>query len=126
MAFLPHHYYSAEPLSNLTTQYSVLTTQYSLLPTHYSNLTTNITFLSPRGEMRLMSGNDFAFRYPTAGMLPFFPAPKEWKQGYSAQRMTELVKDYVQKGSFGADTYWGGKGLTKMMHYMPFAMQLGD
>lgn len=26
MAFLPHHYYSAEPLSNLPTQYSVLTT----------------------------------------------------------------------------------------------------
>lgn len=126
MAFLPHHYYSAEPLSNLPTQYSVLTTPSPFPSGEGRGEALLPTFLSPRGEMRLMSGNDFAFRYPTAGMLPFFPAPKEWKQGYSAQRMTELVKDYVQKGSFGADTYWGGKGLTQMMHYMTFAMQMGD
>ena len=116
MAFLPHHYYSEEPLSP-STQTNITSTNNQYLQASY---------LSPRGKMRLMKGNHFAFRYPTAGMLPFFPAPREWKDGYSSQRMSQLVTDYVQKGSFGADTYWGGKGLTQMMHYMTFALQMGD
>ena len=40
--------------------------------------------------------------------------------------MTELNADYAKRGSFGGDTYWGGKGLTQMAHYMTFALQMGD
>ncbi|MBO4665591.1 MAG: discoidin domain-containing protein, partial [Paludibacteraceae bacterium] len=104
MGFLPHHYYETTfsfPLSSL----------------HY---------LTPRGQMRLAEGNDFTFTYRVHAMLPFFPAPLEWKEGFSTARMQELMADYAQKGSFGADTYWGGKGLTQMMHYMTFALQTGD
>ena len=101
------------------------------LPHHYYGTTFNFTlstfnYLSPRGELRLAEGNDFTFTYPVHSMLPFFPAPLEWKEGFSMPRMKALMADYAERGTFGADTYWGGKGLTQMMHYMTFALQTGD
>lgn len=105
MAFLPHHWYSEE----------------SSLSGSGGN-----TFMSPRGTMFLAEGNDFYFTYAIHSFLPFFPAPLEWKDGFSKQRMAELNEDYAKRGSFGGDTYWGGKGLTQMAHYMTFALQMGD
>ena len=110
MAFLPHHYYSSEDMNDPTANAQML----------------NAVYLSPRGQMRLAEGNDFAFVYPVSGFLPFFPAPREWKEGFSRDRMLALESDYAARGTFGADTYWGGKGLTQMMHYMTFALQMGD
>ena len=104
MAFLPHHYYDTSFDFQLSTA----------------------TYLSPRGTMKVAEGNDFVFSYPVHSMLPFFPAPLVWKKDFSAARMHELNSDYAQKGSFGGDTYWGGKGLTQMAHYMTFALQMGD
>ncbi len=103
MGFLPHHYYS----------------NHQLPFTHYQ-------YLTPRGQMRLAQGNDFAFTYPVHSFLPYFPMPMEWKDDFSATRMAELNADYAKRGSFGGDTYWGGKGLTQMAHYMTFALQMGD
>ncbi len=105
MAFLPHHYY--EP--------SVI--DFQLSDSHY---------LSPRGQMRLAEGNDFSISYPVHSFLPYFPAPLEWNEEFSATRMAELNADYSKRGTFGGDTYWGGKGLTQMAHYMTFALQMGD
>jgi len=103
MGFLPHHYYASF--------------NFQLSTFHY---------LTPRGQMRLAEGNDFTFTYPVHGFLPYFPAPMDWKDDFSATRMTELNADYAKRGSFGGDTYWGGKGLTQMAHYMTFALQMGD
>ena len=111
MAFLPHHYYSHEGLNDQPANAQMVNTP---------------TYMSPRGEMRLAEGNNFAFVYPIDGFLPFFPAPQEWKEGFSRTRMLALESDYAARGTFGADTYWGGKGLTQMMHYMTFALQMGD
>ena len=111
MAFLPHHYYSHEGLNDQMVN---------------DQMVNDLTYMSPRGEMRLAEGNNFAFVYPIDGFLPFFPAPQEWKEGFSRTRMLALESDYAARGSFGADTYWGGKGLTQMMHYMTFALQMGD
>ena len=108
MGFLPHHYYSEEGLG--------VPSLPMLQP----------TYQTPRGQMRLAEGNDFTFTYPVHGFLPYFPAPMEWKEDFSATRMTELNADYAKRGSFGGDTYWGGKGLTQMAHYMTFALQMGD
>ena len=102
MGFLPHHYYSNHQL-----------------------LITNYQYLTPRGQMKLAEGNDFTFTYPVHSFLPYFPAPMEWQDDFSA-RMAELNSDYAKRGSFGGDTYWGGKGLTQMAHYMTFALQMGD
>ena len=101
------------------------------LPHHYYNTHTDIafapaTYATPRGEMRLAQGNDFTIDYPVHGMLPFFPIPYDTLQGYDPELMRTLCAEYAQAGSFGADTYWGGKGLTQMAHYMTTAYQLGD
>jgi len=101
------------------------------LPHHYYNTHTDIafapaTYATPRGEMRLALGNDFTIDYPVHGMLPFFPIPYDTLQGYDPELMRTLCAEYALAGSFGADTYWGGKGLTQMAHYMTTAYQLGD
>lgn len=113
IGFLPHHYYNAATADwfiNSNVPYTELSS----------------TYLSPRGTMRLYAGNRFTFNYTVHGMLPFFPQPLEWAEGYSADRMQALNADYAARGTFGGDTYWGGKGLTQMMHYMTFALQTGD
>lgn len=101
------------------------------LPHHYYDTHTDIafaaaTYATPRGEMRLAQGNDFIIDYPVYGMLPFFPVPYDTLQGYDPALMRTLCAEYALAGSFGADTYWGGKGLTQMAHYMTTAYQLGD
>ena len=124
--------------SSLTTTFSVRTQEGKInvlmgfLPHHYYDQSSPLHggieggFMSPRGEMRLYEGNDFTFTYPVHSFLPFFPAPAEWDESFSAERMAALNADYAKRGSFGGDTYWGGKGLTQMMHYMTFALQMGD
>lgn len=102
--FLPHHYYETQP--------------------HFSFFSP--TYATPRGTMRLAQGNDFTIDYPVHGMLPFFPVPYDTLQGYDPALMRTLCAEYASAGSFGADTYWGGKGLTQMAHYMTTAYQLGD
>ena len=104
MGFLPHHYYSSSETASIN----------------------GPMYMTPRGTMRLTTGNDFTFTYPVHSFLPFFPKPMEWKEDFSASRMAELNADYAKRGTFGGDTYWGGKGLTQMAHYMTFALQMGD
>ena len=118
LGFLPHHYHSLEYSKNN----NVTDSDVKFL----TGGSGYVSYLTPRGEMRIAAGNDFCFRYTTHGILPFFPAPFEWAEGFSKTIMQSLNADYVQRGSFGADTYWGGKGLIQMMHYMTFAMQMGD
>lgn len=108
MGFLPHHYYSDEYMG------------YPVLPVAQP------TYMTPRGEMRVWESKDVTFTYPVHSFLPYFPAPMEWNEEFSSTRMTELNADYAKRGSFGGDTYWGGKGLTQMAHYMTFALQMGD
>ena len=124
--------------SSLTTTFSVWTQEgktnvlMGFLPHHYYSETNCLqgaggnTYLTPRGSMHLTSGNDFDFTYRVHSFLPYFPAPLEWKDDFSATRMAELNSDYAKRGTFGGDTYWGGKGLTQMAHYMTFALQMGD
>ena len=102
--FLPHHYYD----------------------TQMDFAFTGATYATPRGQMRMAQGQQFAITYDVHTMLPFFVLPPEDLAGYSKTRMQALCEQYAQMGSFGADTYWGGKGLTQMMHYMTAALQLGD
>ena len=36
-----------------------------------------------------------------------------------------MLQRYADTGTFGDDTYWGGKGLTQMALYMTFAREMG-
>lgn len=105
------------------------------MPHHYKSYsTTNIAFLdysyaTPRGKMRLAAGRDFTTAYRFSGMLPWFAAPKEMDglaNPYNRGRMKQMLSDYAAKGSFGADTYWGGKGLIQMALNMTFAKEMGE
>lgn len=83
-------------------------------------------YLTPRGTLRLATAADgkFSYAYRFSGMLPYYAAP-EAHEGYDPELMRELIGEYAAGGSFGDDTYWGGKGLTQMALNMTFAKQTG-
>lgn len=84
-------------------------------------------FMTPRGTMKLAASDagDFAYSYQFSGMLPAYAAPVEG-EGFSRDVLDKLMSDYAAKGSFGGDTYWGGKGLVQMALNMSFARQSGN
>ncbi len=90
------------------------------------------SYLSPRGRLKIAtpsSDNIYTFSYRFSGMLPYYAAPKENNaeaNPYIKDRMTDLMTKYAKNGTFGNDTYWGGKGLTQMALNMTFAHEMGD
>lgn len=92
------------------------------------NYTPN-SYLTPRGELRIATSDNgrFAYAYRFAGMLPYYAAPQSLlSTGYRPEVMHMLIERYADGGSFGDDTYWGGKGLTQMALNMTFAKETGD
>lgn len=104
------------------------------IPHHYKNSAINFGFtgleyLTPRGKMKMAIGNTFDITYKFNGMLPFLANPltdDDLKNPYQKERMKQMISDYANKGGFGADTYWGGKGLIQMAMYMTFANEMGE
>lgn len=104
------------------------------IPHHYKRSTMSFsfmpqTYLTPRGTMKMAAGHSFEIDYDYNGILPFYPEPQAnaaLANPYQRDRMVELIADYASKGTFGGDTYWGGKGLTQMAHYMCFAYEMGE
>ncbi len=105
------------------------------LPHAYKNTTRTFAFdgheyLTPRGTLKLSASDDtgvshtFRFAYRFDGMMPYYATPKD--DSYSPERMKALIDNYAANGNFGADTYWGGKGLTQMALNMTFAKQTGN
>ena len=99
----------------------------STLPTAVNGL----SYETPRGEMKMYSDASGRFAYDCAfsGMLPYYAAPEENpddEAGYSAEIMETLMRTYADKGTFGKDTYWGGKGLIQMALNMTFARESGN
>lgn len=88
-------------------------------------------FETPRGRMKLATAANgtFSYAYRFSGMLPGYGAPAEGnteENAYSSEVMDALMRDYAERGSFGGDTYWGGKGLVQMAMNMCFAKQTGN
>lgn len=104
------------------------------IPHHYKNAYPDFSFTgyeydTPRGRMKMATGNTFGISYDFRGIIPYWSMPEEnasLKNPYSKQRMEEMIEQYANKGGFGADTYWGGKGLVQMALYMSFAHELGN
>ncbi len=87
------------------------------------------TYLCPRGTMKMTAGSSFSYAYRFTGMLPYYAAPAEDKalaNPYRPEVMQKLIDDYAAAGTFGADTYWGGKGLVQMALNMTFAKETGN
>ena len=93
---------------------------------------TGISYLTPRGQMRMAepsADNTFRFSMRFPGIMPHYAAPDEGDDTahpYSQPRMDSLMKAYASEGAFGADTYWGGKGLIQMAMNMTFALETGN
>lgn len=89
------------------------------------------SYRTPRGEMKLAEADNgtFAYSYQFSGMLPAYAAPhtdNSAVNGFDQSIMNQLMQSYAEEGSFGGDTYWGGKGLTQMALNMSFAKQTGN
>ena len=88
-----------------------------------------LVWQTPRGKQRVAAGNALSVVYDFPGMLPYWAAPVGGtrKAGhYDKSLLKELLSDYAARGSFGGDTYWGGKGLLQMAFAMMGARELGD
>lgn len=81
-------------------------------------------YLTPRGSMRLAAGNTFSYSRRFPGILPHYAAPAN--AGFNPAILSDLTTRYASGGTFGADTYWGGKGLVQMALNMTFALEAGD
>ena len=90
---------------------------------------TGATYKTPHGLLKMAAGNDFEVDYKFYGMLPYWALPDandSDKNPYDKAKMLEMLKRYADMGTFGADTYWGGKGLTQMALYMMMAREMGE
>ena len=90
-----------------------------------------LVWQTPRGKQRVAVGNALTIVYDFPGMLPCWAAPRNGKRAtgkgvYNASLFCELLADYAARGSFGGDTYWGGKGLLQMAFAMMAAREIGD
>lgn len=102
------------------------------IPHHYRTTTNSLAFtgheyLTPRGKLKLASGNVFTVDFPFRGVLPNLPAPKALglTNDYDPARMKLYMQLYATKKGYGAETYFGGKDLTQFGQYMNFAWELG-
>lgn len=105
------------------------------IPHAYKNALSTPDFLStqyltPRGKLKMAApnaGNIYTFSYRFSGMTPFMPAPDATADSsFRPERLSQLMQQYAEEGSFGADTYWGGKGLVQMALNMMFAKEAGN
>ncbi len=105
------------------------------LPHHYRDTGnapafsfTNIEYATPHGSLRIAEGNSLAVDYNFYGMLPYYAMPNntDGENPFLPERMLQMLAAYADTGTFGNDTYWGGKGLTQMALYMMFAREMGN
>lgn len=92
---------------------------------------TGTEYLTPRGKLRMgvQSGNSFVYSRRFSGMLPHYAPPAAnvaSDPNYRSSRLDSLITSYADRGTFGADTYWGGKGLEQMALNMTFALETGN
>ena len=88
-----------------------------------------IEYATPHGKLKMAEGASLQIDYKFYGMLPYYAVPNDvdrTQNPYDVAKMQEMLKSYADKGTFGADTYWGGKGLTQMALNMMFAREMGQ
>ena len=93
-----------------------------------------LAWKTPRGMQRAAAGNALSIDYAFPGMLPTWAAPgaaarcAPYREAppFDAALFRDLVADYAARGTFGGDTYWGGKGLLQMAFAMMAARETGD
>ncbi|GAB5521958.1 MAG: hypothetical protein RhofKO_42090 [Rhodothermales bacterium] len=88
---------------------------------HTSDALTNLTYASPRGEMRLLEGNTFATDLRFDGVLPIFPD----RGDYSESQLRRLVRQVRGETLQPTDTYNSGKAMGRFTRLVHISDQLG-
>jgi endoglucanase Acf2/regulation of enolase protein 1 (concanavalin A-like superfamily) len=120
--------------SQVTTTYNVITQSMdgvsagflmALYPHQYASLpgpvNTGFTYASPRGQMRVWSGNSFTTVDTFNGVLPYLPRTPN----YNAATLQGLLNSVVNEGNHytAGDTYFGGKKVARIAQLLPIAQQ---
>ena len=106
-------------------------TLFALYRHQYFNLTeqkriTDFAYLSPRGEMKIVSGNSFQTSTPFLGVLPALPNAPGTEEVLSDLVDQFYTKVTTRKSTFERDdTYWNGKEFGKFSEVIQVADQLG-
>lgn len=90
---------------------------------------TGLSYATPRGKLKMAAGTRFEIDYNFYGMLPYYAMPNDTTgvaNPYDKAKMKTMLDYYANNGTFGDDTYWGGKGLTQMALNMMFAREAGN
>ncbi len=96
-------------------------------------INTDYTYVSPRGEMKVLIGNTFETTLKYQGVLPYMPDVGT----YDKEQMQSFVTDISSRTRFSSrqhlpgpngemDTYWTGKGIGREAQLVPIADQIGD
>ncbi len=81
---------------------------------------TDLSYASPRGEMRVVEGDGFTTELTTHGLLPSMPTVDEADHDRLRRLIDEeLNADDPWKGA--TDTYWTGKALGRLAQLVPIA-----
>ncbi|WP_067603367.1 glycosyl hydrolase [Nocardiopsis listeri] len=126
-----------EAAATLTSTYSLATearegeetgTLMALYPHQWANVTgdlTDLTYASPRGEMRVSEGSSFTTELTTQGIMPSLPTV----DGADHDRMATLIDEVLAEEELfpePGDTYWDGKAMGRLAQLVPIADSIGD
>lgn len=91
---------------------------------------TDFTYPSPRGEMKVIVGNNFSTGMTHHGILPGLPDELSGSAGYSQSQLEtyiqELADTPIDQLIPYSDTYFNGKDLGKIAQVVRIAEQIGN
>lgn len=109
--------------SNESTSNNTLQALYRHQWLNTSNDITNLSYQSPRGEMKVMNANTFTTNNSFVGILPFLPDLGDYNRIELNQYLNEVASQPIVTSS---DSYNSGKEMGKYAQLVHIADQLGD
>ena len=92
---------------------------------------TDYEYVSVRGPMKVLAGNQFTTEIPYTGVLPSQPYAAELSSGFSAQTLEGYIDTMESQSAdqlirVDGDTYWTGKDFGRVAMLVRIAHQIGD
>jgi len=131
-----------ESMSELTSNYTITTeikegaedqTLLALYRHQWLNCSetyTGYTYRSPRGEMKVISGNSFSTEMTHHGILPGLPDELSGSAGYDQNQLAGYIQDLantpIDQLIPYSDTYFNGKDLGEVAQVVRIAEQIGN
>ncbi|MCG8572932.1 MAG: hypothetical protein MJB14_22595, partial [Spirochaetes bacterium] len=90
-----------------------------------SNVNTAYTYVSPRGQMKLVSGNSFSTEMTFTGILPSLPDAGTYDKSTLYNYVNDIYSVSDLWSLMNTDTYWQGKLMGMIAQLIPIAEQVG-